>query len=153
MTNNGPEADQGLYSCSQDIFAHIPLLYECHELKDRQIHRDNDKADRAAEKDHQHRLHHRGEVGNGIVHFIVIKISDLAKAFVSSAPVDSPTAIMWVTMGGNTLDFNKGSASVLPSGHSKPYVHDRIFYNFVARRLCRYFEAVEYRDAAAYERA
>src|SRR5947209_12789120 len=33
----------------------------------------------------------------------------------SSAPVCSPTEIIWITMGGNTPEALRGSASVLPA--------------------------------------
>src|SRR4051812_23493549 len=61
------------------------LLDGTGQAEDRQVHRDEEAADHAAEEDHEDRLDHGGEACDGRVDFVVVEVGDLVEHLIHRA--------------------------------------------------------------------
>ncbi len=130
-----------------------PLLNRSDHAEDRQVHGHDHAADDDAEEHDHHRLH-QGQQGARPPRPPLRRRSRRSCVSISSRPpVCSPTAIIEITMGGNTFDFWSGAAMVSPPAMRRPRFHDRVVDHAVAGGLGRDLEPVEDRDARRDQRA
>src|SRR5437762_10118243 len=63
------------------------LTHQRAELEDRQIHRDDQSADDDAEHDHDDRLHQSGQIRDGVVDLVFVKLGHLLEQRIERAGV------------------------------------------------------------------